>query len=363
MNSNFFKFRFSLRSLLVAMPLGALIFWGWSINRPHWAAIDALLRADAVVVWKDDTFEWMGRYRLDAVELVVIDQDIDKAARKSILLSLSNVQRIEGLSISTDGEMPKEVNFPHLKFLEVASISQLNSFSGSQKIEKLRISAARKFRLASVSHFSNLKDLEVQCEQLEPLAEDLQLQRLSSLRLTSKLSVNLEDLAQLQKLKSLSILNCEIENFESIWRFDKLETLRLRSIPNRSDWSSISSLKQLEVLDIRDCAFSSLHFLSELKALEALVLKSDRGELPSISFFDDTVLSDLTVYNPESLVFLEKTAALVGLNVRDYSISEADANAILKCPKLEFVSLVTCIVPESLLLKMKDEVENFERYD
>lgn len=178
-------------------------------------------------------------------ELEIIAPDIVDLSSVEELVSLRNI------SINSSPKLP--IDFSKLKLLERCYISWWTGATSVFDCECLTDLYINKLKLKDFFALGRLKNLSV-------------------LTLANSNITNLDSIVSLRSLKKLALLNCrDLENLTGIEHLKDMIWLVISGSNRIGDFSRLSSLKNLQVIDLSDCGkIETLKFLQELPEIRAI---------------------------------------------------------------------------------------------
>lgn len=180
------------------------------------------------------------------------------------------------LSLETLGELRSTTKLEILDLSGCKALKeiQVRSFEYMHHLQKLDLSGTNITCLPSLS--SNLCHLILKgCSNLKELPTLKHLSRLEELNLSGVRSTKevAPDLEHLVNLQILDLSDTQIENLCSLSNLKNLEYLSLRDCPSLSEVPGLEALTELEVLDLSGTAIKDLPSLENFGNLHRLLLK------------------------------------------------------------------------------------------
>jgi hypothetical protein len=230
---------------------------GW-----EWMFLDAMVLPEQLRYWEENKNKkilvHLSSSRVSASQFPVgiLDEILTEARGLFIQDDLTDLQFIEKntqLEVLTTGDLPgrfKLANPSGLKFATLKASTLPRNFLECDNLVELRLDGGIDVRY---NHFSLLKSLEL----VRPKIHDLSgIKGLGLRRLSVAYASNLRDISSLDNSQSTEMIGLGFQNCKKI-----------------ANWSALSALGNLQVLEIHRCAdVESIKFLDKFHALRQLII-------------------------------------------------------------------------------------------
>ncbi|PHS12285.1 MAG: hypothetical protein COA78_08510 [Blastopirellula sp.] len=360
-----FKFRFSLRALMIATTISGLVLVPFAIQ------MNKAIQQKKAVAW---VLEQNGWVIYDSGDMQApfptfgpsLTDESPYSDWLTQLLGQDFFEEVHHVDLWGAEDLSQIVAFPELKTISITVILNQIDFDNLNKLKELE----------SIS-IQNSIGINHHPLELSPLQE---LKSLKTLELEFK---NFSGLGSLSQLQELSLNNCNSDNYSAIKQLKNLRELRIRG-RILGDISFTANLENLKSINLYLLEITNIGPLSDLKQLEKVQIYGRKiTELPSLKNWqkiyhfdiehtgvsDITPLADLTnvrdlELNGTKISDLSPLAELHELRRLDVGGTKVtDLTPLYGLKKLEHLSVRNTQVTEFEIQQLQQQLPNCKIYD